>query len=340
MAGRLGRVTWWCRAVALGAALGGGQALAADVTMEQAGAEHTVMAPPVDVAVSDGVLRLEVSGAPLADVLWAIGEAGGFRVTLRGELSQPVDVVLEGVPVEEAIRQLVWGHTLILVRDEAATGRGRDLVAIKVRASAAPNPRSSDVPAATAEPDQGEALAREESTDQLAPLDRATLRAMAGPPPTKEAILADLKGPDPESRIEMLPRVSSFGADEAVTVLRELYVAESDPLVRSRAIAALSRVDGPEATALLAGWARGDGDPAIRRQALNALAATAGPQVTTTMGHALRTDSDPDVRTTALKALQRVGGAWARGYVARLARDRSDPLQPAAAQALASWDAD
>ena len=65
------------------------------------------------------------------------------------------------------------------------------------------------------------------------------------PPPTREDILIELDDPDQAKRVAAVPKVGALQPGAAVDVLAGVFAAEDDPLVRSRAVAALTRLDAP-----------------------------------------------------------------------------------------------
>jgi hypothetical protein len=71
-------------------------------------------APGVEVEVARGRLTLHTDGAPLAAVLRAIGEAGAFEVVLRGGFATPIRASFVDRPLDDAIRQLVAGHSVVI----------------------------------------------------------------------------------------------------------------------------------------------------------------------------------------------------------------------------------
>ena len=290
----------------------------------------------VEARIDDGLLTLRADGAPLADVLRAIGEAGAFPVVIRGELAAPVSVSLAKQPLESAIRELVGRHTLILTRkDLPLDPDAPELAEIRVvenRAAAAVE--DAEVPQDVAvEGAQGD------QADDGPPLDRASFReARAGvPPPTRDDLLFELDDPDRTARVAAVPRVGSLPPREAVEIISYVIANDDDSIVRSRAVAALTRLDGPGARALLRERALGDDDPGLRMQALNALAASRGERAINVIAAALRQESEPKVRMSAIRALGRVGGDWARRSLERAARDADPDISLAAEQALAAW---
>jgi HEAT repeats len=309
------RVGWRAGlAVALAAALAGGAA--ADPAPEENAAAGRAA---LEVDVTDGLLSLEAT-APLAEVLRAIGAAGGFRVVVKGVLAEPVAASFTDQPLEDAIRELVGRRSLVVVRDPSSDPAA--LAEIKVFGDPVAAAVEEETPAQPAE--------------DAAP-DGVSSAIVAHAAPTKDDVLWALDDPERDARVAALPRTRGLPPGEAVEVLSGVLTNEADALVRSRAIAALTRINDGEATALLKAWVRDERDAEIRMQALNALAATVGERATTTFGRALRTDPEPEVRATAIEVLARVGGPWARGYVERTARDLANPVYPAAVEALAAW---
>src|SRR5262249_44370491 len=86
------------------------------------GAEPT---PPVplDVKIERGTLTVNVHNAPLAQVLRVIGERAGIQVTVRGDVSGPVTQSFAGVPLDDGIKRLTQGYSLVLIH--AAAGKSK-----------------------------------------------------------------------------------------------------------------------------------------------------------------------------------------------------------------------
>jgi hypothetical protein len=120
--------------------------------------------------------------------------------------------------------------------------------------------------------DSDAAASDQDIADASAP-DRAALReARRGvPQPTIDDLLFDLDEPDPNARVVAVPKVGSLRPRETIEVLSNVFSRDNDPLVRSRAIAALTRLGGSDASRLLRERALEDDDPGLRMQALNAL---------------------------------------------------------------------
>ena len=315
-------------------------ALIVSAAAEDAPAEGP-SAAGVEARVTDGRLTLQADGTPLAEVLRAIGAAGGFEVVLRGAFATPVSESFAERPLEDAIRELTHGHSLIVRHDDPDPASGAVALAeirvIENPKLAAAAETAADEPLAGGKgaleeegalKDDGEYALTEREAFRLANRDV--------PPPTREDILIELDDPDQAKRVAAVPKVGALQPGAATDVLAGVFAAEDDPLVRSRAVAALTRLEGPGARKLLRERALGDDDAELRMQALNALASSDGERSVNLLGQALRDDGDLEVRKAAISALQRVGGDWARHSLARAAGDPDPEISLAAKQALAA----
>jgi hypothetical protein len=287
----------------------------------------------IEARVDEGRLTLRAEAAPLVEVLQAIGEAGGFAVVIRGDLAQPVERRFEDRPLEDALQELTKGHTVIIKR---APDSG-DLSELRVIASrASPAPLASDSAteavaalAAAVEPEERSGMSRREAF---------RLANRGRPAPTEDDIRYALAGDDQSERVAAIPKVGSLMPEDALAVLSDVLAEDRDPLVRSRAVAALTRIEGDGAGSLLQSALLNDGDVGIRLQAINALAASPGAQRrTSALARAMRDDPEADVRRSALLALQRVGGDWARSYLERTAPRLEPDLRQLAERALLTW---
>jgi hypothetical protein len=288
----------------------------------------------IEARVDEGRLTLMAEAAPLVEVLQAIGDAGGFAVVIRGDLAQPVERRFEDRPLEDALQELTKGHTVII---KHAPDSG-DLSELRVIASrrATPAPPASvsateavAALAAAVEPEERSGMSKREAF-------RFANRAR--PAPTEDDIRYALAGDDQSERVAAIPKVGSLMPQDALAVLSDVLAEDRDPLVRSRAVAALTRIEGDGAGSLLQSALLNDGDVGIRLQAINALAASPGAQRrTSALARAMRDDPQADVRRSALLALQRVGGDWARSYLERTAPRLEPDLRQLAERALLTW---
>ncbi len=104
----ISRVRIILMSVLFGLALDGGSVLA-----DAAKAETPTAL--IGVQVREGLLTVDARGAPLADILRAIGEKAGFSVIIRGDLSTPVTRSLSDIPLENAIRRLVGENSWVMI---------------------------------------------------------------------------------------------------------------------------------------------------------------------------------------------------------------------------------
>jgi bilin biosynthesis protein len=303
-------------------------------------------APGVEALVTDDLLTLHAAGAPLGEVLRAIGTAGAVEVVLRGTFATPVRESFAGRPLEDAILHLVEGHSVVLLRDDPDPASGAGALA-EIRVIENPDLAASDDATPDAPSAAGAEVARDDAADESAleddtdepPMDREAFRLanLGVPPPTREDILLELGDPDQAARVAAVPLVGSLARGAAVDILSDVFAEEDDTTVRSRAVAVLTRLDGPAARRLLRERALGDDDPGLRMQALNALASSSGERAVNVLGQALRDDPEPKVRIGAVRALGRVGGDRARRSLEHAARDLDLATSLAAEQALAAW---
>jgi hypothetical protein len=324
-----------CRSIAvvIGLSLAPGAALAARHDTEAATAE--LSRPTLEAAVAADRLTLRVEGAPLAEVLRAIGAAGGFDVVLRGELAEPVNQSFTSEPLEDAIRTLVGRHSLIVIHGDPTSGEGATALA-EIRVTANRRQLSSDTEGAGPSPSVPAVTPEEEATDPIDQQEAYRQAVLDYIPPTKDDLLFELDEPDRATRVAAVPKVGMLPPRAAIEVVSHVFANDDDATVRSRAVAALTRLDGPGARGLLRARALGDDDPGLRMQALNALASSRGERAVNVLGRALRHDPELRVRISAIRALGRVGGDWARRSLERATRDFDPEISLAAERALAA----
>jgi len=325
-----------CRSIGLviGLSLAAGAALAAGHDTEVATAE--LSRPTLEAAVAADRLTLRVEGAPLAEVLRAIGEAGAFDVVLRGELAEPVHQSFSNEPLEKAIRALVGRHSLIVIRGDPTSGESATGLA-EIRVTANRTQLSFDTDDAGPGASVPDVTPEEDATDPIDQQEAYWQAVLDYVPPTKDDLLFELDEPEQATRVAAVPKVGSLPPRQAIEVISHVFANDDDTTVRSRAVAALTRLDGPGARGLLRARALEDDDPGLRMQALNALASSRGERAVNVIGQALRQDPEPKVRTGAIRALGQVGGDWARRYLERAVINLDPEIRLAAEQALAAW---
>lgn len=296
------------------------------------------VAPAIQVRIHQGLLTLNADGATLADVLRAIGEEGAFRMVLRGRLDAPVRDSFADQPLVDAVRRLVAGHSLVIIHGNSASEGGASGGLAEIQVIARPDPSA---PTTTTNAQQALRPTPVEWTYDTDGMlrDREDFRQAApslAAPRTREEILFALGQADPAARMAAIPLVGGLRPHEAGMILSDVLDQETEPLVRSRSIAALTKLGRAGLTPLLR-EALSEEDASLRMQALNALAASHGVRATTGLGRALREDFDLQVRLTAVRGLQRVGGTSARSHLEQAVLDLDPAVSRAAEVALASW---
>jgi len=239
-----------CRSIGLviGLSLAAGAALAAGHDTEVATAE--LSRPTLEAAVAADRLTLRVEGAPLAEVLRAIGEAGAFDVVLRGELAEPVHQSFSNEPLEKAIRALVGRHSLIVIRGDPTSGESATGLA-EIRVTANRTQLSFDTDDAGPGASVPDVTPEEDATDPIDQQEAYWQAVLDYVPPTKDDLLFELDEPEQATRVAAVPKVGSLPPRQAIEVISHVFANDDDTTVRSRAVAALTRLDGPGARGLL-----------------------------------------------------------------------------------------
>src|SRR5512144_2114949 len=84
----------------------------------------------LDVRVEGERISAELSQVPIADVLTAIAEQTGAKLIIRGNLGTVRPQAFSGIPLVDALPQLVQPNGVLLQFAPAEDGDGRRLVAI------------------------------------------------------------------------------------------------------------------------------------------------------------------------------------------------------------------
>jgi hypothetical protein len=261
-----------------------GVALVLLATLGPAAAEETP-GPAIDVRVVNGALAVDARDAPLAEVLRAIGDRAHVAVTVSGRLDGLVTRSFVSSSVEDAVRQLVRGHSTVWTYAPSRTAPGgqrptRLVVIATTNASARVSPEER-----AARLRQVRDLARRRdgaSTSELARFSRDA---------------------DARVRSEALGILSGRGGPEAVAAF-ETALADQTPSIRMQALRGLQRTQGDAATSSIAGALRNDTDPRVRSTAASLLAAMRPDDARRALEGAV-SDADPSVRRAAAAALAR-----------------------------------
>lgn len=226
----------------------------------------------------DGLLSLDTSQRPYAEVLGAIQKETGIRFHYTIPMAEVVTLSFKDVPVQEALKRLLGREAQLMFRfpegPSAADRAGipgdvwilgkvsgpiaeahgpADKSAASVGAGGVAATQSSETPAPEDEP-QPDA-------------DRATSEQ-----PDIESLIETTKSDDPMRRMGALSTLAGSGqADQgAVDAALNAALTDQDAVVRAQAMQALVRRGGPEATGYLE-EAMHDQDPGVRIMALESV---------------------------------------------------------------------
>lgn len=267
-------------------------------------AAEQVSAPRLYVVVEKGLLTVEARDAHLTRILRLVGEQAGVAVRFLGDPHATVTLSFKKVPLEEGLRRLLKGHSLVLVYAPSREGGDRALAEVVVVASSSAA--------------RGGARAAAEPT-AAGSADAAGLGLGAGPGLTG--------GADSSKRNAQTAEQTHGAAGDlapqpgAAADLARTLAENPNPLVRSQAAALLGIAGGEPAATALAG-ALADDDPAVRLHAVRALGKVEGVQAVPALESVLQSDLDPRVRQVAVRWLGALPGAAAR---AALKAAESDP---------------
>ncbi len=300
----------------------------------RAAAAEPPTTPRLHVTVEQGRLTVDLWNARLVRVLRLIGERAGVTMRFRGDPNATLTQSFAGVPIEEGLRRLLQGHSLVLVY--APTGKGGAPVLTEVSVvppslAAAPRSRADGAPRAAGR--HADTLGLAPSAAAASGPGRASSDAQGPEAPDGAARSAPGGAGDRAARLEVAQALARQGDAEAGADLARILAEDAHPLVRAQAAALLGIVGGePAATALAAAVA--DGDAAVRLHAVRALGKVEGAAAVPVLRDVLRRDPDPRVRRVAVRWLAALPGDDALAAVQAAGSDSDPGVREAAATAL------
>jgi HEAT repeat protein len=273
----------------------------------------------LDVRVEGERISAELSQVPIADVLTAIAEQTGAKLSIRGNLGTVRPQAFSNVPLVDALPQVAQPNGVLLQFAPGEDGDGRRLVAILAVAPGAAGPAGdgsgsqarttpADVrfdprkglPAGFWDYEKGDALP--ELEQRIAQL--GAIASTRGPAATAAVTYVLKADPDPQARKAAIGILAGLRpSDDARRALTQA-VADVDSEVRAAALRALSRRGGEKPVALLAQALKGDTDIGVRMAAIENLSGKDGDLARAVLQGALG-DTDPQVREAAKQALAR-----------------------------------
>ena len=268
------------------------------------GAVPVVAADGLDVTVEDGLLSAQLGSVPVADVLAAVAEQTGARLSVRGELGNARPQAFSDVPLKEALPRLAQPNGVILQFDPGTRGEQR-LVAIHAVAPGSPGQPTR--PAAV----------------------RYDIRP--GTQPKLWDYEDSEKMPSPEQRIEVLQKLAKQ-RQPPLQAFSFVLGGDPDTSVRRAALGLIANLPGEEAHRIVIESAA-DADPELRIDALRALSAGSDKPVNL-LAQAIKSDGETSVRVAAITMLGRRDGELARAVLEGARNDPDPQIRDAVEQAL------
>jgi hypothetical protein len=277
------------------------------------------VAAGLDVRVEGERISADLSQVPIADVLTAIAEQTGAKLSIRGDLGTVRPQAFSGVPLVDALPQLAQPNGVLLRFAPAEGGDGRRLVAIVAVAPGAAGPAGDGSgPQARATPPAGRFDPRKGLPSGFWDYDKA-----------------DAPLPELEQRIVQLGAIARGSGPAATAASTYVLRADPDPQARKAAIGVLAGLrpsdDGRKALM----QAVADADPEVRAAALRALSRGGGEKPVALLAQALKGDADIGVRMAAIQSLSGKDGELARAVLQGALGDENPQVREAAKQALA-----
>ena len=244
-------------------------------------AEQEDSHPTINVSVHEGLLTLRAMDAPLADVLWNIGEAAGFRVVSKGAMDTPVSWTITDVPLEKALQRLLGRRSYVMTYDQPqAEGEMRHLAEVR--------------------------LMRNNMTETGPVIEiNKTLTAAAKIEGQNEISIA-APDDDRDTRLRFVRNMAQRPKAAAVNGLSALLSQDEDPMIRRIAAIGLGKAQG-EAPLEALNAAIQDEDASVRRRAIQGLGKKKDDRAVHAVSEVLRHDTDSRMRRAAVHSLRMIG---------------------------------
>ena len=260
----------------------------------------------MEVALDEGLLRIDARDAPLAELLRAIGEAAGFVTIIEGNLDTTITRRFSGVPLVRAIRDLVGDHSMVMIHhatdDEVLHVAELRVFAPRARTGVTDQPRPS--------------------ASTLASLD--------------EEALAELSRPERGARIRAVQRLARATGLAAVPLLSNVLERDEDRFVRGNAAAALGEIKGESAVTFLA-RALEDEAVSVRLNAVRALGEVGSEEAIGILGDILLDHPDRRLRWLAARTLGEQRHEGARWFLEGAALESDRTVRTEVERSLAQW---
>jgi hypothetical protein len=276
----------------------------------------------VEVQIEGERISADLSQVPIADVLTAVAEQTGARLSIRGDLGTVRPQAFSRVPLADALPQLVQPNG-VLLQFAPVEGGGRRLVAIRAVA-----PGAIGQPNTAAAPGAAPPNLRQTRISHRDP--RRGLPGGLWDYDKGEAAL-----PDVEKRISQLGDIARTRGQAATAAITYVLVADPDPQVRTAAIRYLATLQSsPEGRQALT-QAVADADPQVRTEALRMLSQDPRNKPVALLAQVIKGDADRQVRLAAIETLSGSDGELAQAVLRGALDDPDAELREAAKQAMA-----
>ena len=273
----------------------------------------------LDVKIEGERISADLSQVPIADVLAAVAEQTGARLSIRGDLGTVRPQAFSRVPLAEALPRVVQPNG-VLLQFGPADSVGRRLIAIRAVAPGAQAGAATD--------GGGRANVRKTPISHRDPR-RGLPAGMWDYDKGEDAL------PDSETRMARLVDIARTRGQGATAAVNYALVADPDPRVRIAAIRALAGLQhSPEGRQALT-QAVADSDPEVRTEALRTLASNPSDKPIALLAQVIKGDSDRQVRLAAIANLSGSDGELARAVLQGVLSDPDAEMREAAEQAMA-----
>jgi len=233
-----------------------------------------------EVSVENGLLSLDVSNAPLFEVLLAIGSAADVTVHIRGELDRQVTIALSSVPLEDGIRRLLRTYSFALSYssvNETTQDRLTQISVIGVRTGSYRQTKNH--------------VSVSGYTRRYTRQNIHSLARRGDPSALSQLGIILLQDNDPLIRKQAAAALGWTGQERAVEPLRAA-LADPSLSVRTRAVRSLKRILGTRSVQDLREVLRNEKDPKLRRETAKMLATIPTKEARLVLQHAT---VDPNV---------------------------------------------
>lgn len=249
------------------------------------------------VELTGGRLTVDARDVPLPDLLGLVARRASFRLTFARAPIETVTAAFSDVPLDEAVRRLLRGHSFVLVYEADQRLSEVRLVGPDGAATLSVADRRHAGPGESAE----------RAAEIAAPTPVPAAAPVHPTPTVRELARTVAEDEDAAVRARATAALAALGGADAISALRTA-LEDAAAIVRVHAVHALSRAERAAAIPVLSAVLAGDRDPQVRLAAARALGSVPTADARLALEGATR-DANPAVRDEARRALARLDGA-------------------------------